>query len=64
MIEELNFLFSLTLMNFKLHLNGHMLLVTTIMDSTGLDTGDLAMNRTAKSSCSLEAYILVRGEWV
>lgn len=41
-----------------------MLLVTTILDSTGLDTRDLAMNRTAKSSCSLEAYILVRGEWV
>ena len=49
-------------MSFKLHLNGPIFLVTTVLDSIGLDTGNLAMNRTAKNPCPFEAYILVRGE--
>lgn len=37
--------------------------VTTILDSTGPDTGDSAMNKTVKSPCFPEAYILGNGEW-
>ena len=37
--------------------------VTTILDSTGTDTGDSAVVKTAKSPCFPEAYVLVSGEW-